>query len=134
MKQIEEKVVLDQQVNNMKYYLKTTTVQFYDPHGSADEGGITKEVGTEFDYPGVTIDGEYIDPDTYYNYKYNNGEDENEEEDEVEYYYCPKDWEEVVQPSGQDGYNCQYEFYTFKEITQEQYLDYLEIIGKYNNI
>ena len=63
---------LDQLVNKliMKYYLKITTTWFYDSHGSPDEGGIIKEVGTEFDYQGITIDGEYIYSEQYCNYLY----------------------------------------------------------------
>ena len=134
MRQIEEKVDLDQQVNNMKYYLRIATTYFYDPHGTPDEGGIQKSVLTEDDLPGVTIDGEYINSEAYNNYLYCKGDEENEEDDDFDYFLTPDDYEKIMEFSGEDGYNCEETTYTFKEITQEQYLDYLEIIDKYNNI
>lgn len=117
----------------MKYYLKIATTYFYDPHGTPDEGGIEKSVLTEDDLSGVTIDGEYIDNQAYNNYLYYKNK-ENEEVNEFDYFLTPDDYEEIMEFSGEDGYNCEEITYTFKEITKEQYLDYLEIIDKYNNI
>lgn len=108
----------------MKYYLKISTTYFYDPQ---------KEVCTEFDCKGVTIDGNYLYFNDYCNYLECKGDEEDEESDDV-YILCPDDYDEVVEPCDQDGYNCEEVVYTFKEITQTQYLEYLRIISEYNNI
>ena len=117
------------ELNNMKYYLKKSETIFYDDHGEAKRGGINKEVGTQFDYPGVTRDGKYIDENDYYLYSSNE-----EYSSDKKYFLEPEDWKEVVMPRAEDGYHFSCIFYQFKQITQEEFLDYLEIIGKYNQI
>lgn len=119
----------------MKYYLKKSETIFYDDHGEAERGGINKEVGTQFDYPGVTRDGKYIDKNDYYLYSNNKKHSSDiKHSSNIKYFLEPEDWEEVVMPHAEDGYHFSCIFYQFKQITQEEFLDYLEIIGKYNQI
>ena len=118
----------------MKYYLKITTTVFYDPHGSADEGSIEKVVCSEYDCKGVTVDGTYIHILSYASYLENKGREEEIELLKGEYFLMPDDYEEVMEFCGQDGYNCEEPFYKFREISKDLYLDYLEIIGKYNDL
>jgi len=111
----------------MKYYLKTTVTQFYDPHGSPDTGGVKKEV-IEFD-PKFMKD--YDD-------------DYSKWEERVWYVEAPYEWktdddcikkeDDPTHHYGQDGYNCKVDSYMIKEITEEESLRAAKIISDYNSL
>lgn len=111
----------------MYYYLQITNTVFIDPHGTPDDGGTVKEVieskwkiDTEKEY--LT---NYLDP----SYEEITEESYNDFEEETGCSY--NDYE----PSGaEDGYNAQYDYASYKEITHDQFLIMGEIINNYNNL
>lgn len=123
----------------MKYYLIKETTWFYDPHGTPDFGGETKEVTEDYEESGITINGTYISRGSYGCYldnkNYNSdGEDFADDDSDFEYYLKPDDYDDVMELSGQDGYNCEETDFTIKEISEEQYNRYKEIINEYYKI
>ena len=105
-------------MSNQKYLVIETKV-FVDPHGSPDEGGITKMVW-EYDRSAIES-GDDVDYSKL-NKKYTNawGDYSIVEEDELQ--------------GSEDGYNSEYLYFEVKKITDEQYELYKQIILDYNSI
>jgi hypothetical protein len=123
----------------MKYYLIKETTWFYDPHGTPDFGGETKEVIEDDEESGITIDGTYISGYRYNDYLDCKDEEmdlyfDDDDETDFEYYLKPDDYDKVMKLSGQDGYNCEETDFEIKEISEEQYNRYKEIINEYSKI
>lgn len=101
------------------YLLVKVETEFYDPHGSPDDGGTVKfveKIESQEDWWYNDQHGNpYADGETY------NDEGVLRDEDDTEYY-------------GEDGYNCEVEWTSINYITEEQYNEYKEIIEKYDNL
>jgi hypothetical protein len=110
------------------YLVVYTETEFYDPHGTADDGGSTKSLDIikdgDWEKDGQYIsyeneddeEGKPFEPGVEYN-----GEGISRENDDTEYY-------------GQDGYNCEVTWTSIKIITKEEYDEYSKIIESYNKI
>ena len=73
--------------------------------------------------------------DIPFNKNYNSdGEDFVDDNSDFEYYLKPYDYDDVMELSGQDSYNCEETDFTIKEISEEQYNRYKEIINEYYKI
>lgn len=112
----------------MKYYLVIVTTDFFDPHGSPDEGGVVKFVTTNERYA-------QLNPEAYYSsWDVNTLVDKTDMPDEdfiktiKESEYDP----EYLQ--AEDGYNLQVQSYVVKEITEEQFKHFDYIINEYNKL
>lgn len=102
-----------------KYYLVTHIGYFVDPHGSPDEGHVSKSVEYTDQYEGLEEGVEYTS--TY-------DEDDLDSEEEI----IPvdeADWEGSC-----DGYNMEESGFRFKEITKEEYTKFKKIIEAYDNL
>lgn len=112
-----------------KYVLGVQGTDFYDPHGSPDDGGSTLFVSSSSPF----ID---MKPGEYYYTEDNIYRDLDEKsyhvigEEEGERYTTQTDeW------YGEDGYNCQIEYtQIIREITEEEYHRFKKIIEDYQNI
>ena len=93
----------------MKYYLMQSYQDFWDPHGTPDEGQHTVDVTTSEDLGFEPKKGGFYD------------EDNELTKEEDEHY-------------GEDGYNCETNEYTYEEIGKEEYDKYSVIIAEYNNL
>lgn len=116
----------------MKYYLLTTREYFYDGHGTPEEGATCKTVTNSEKYQCIKEDGIYIEGCDYENYLDSLGETGYPDPNEFE--LMPEDYNEVVELGSEDGYNCTMIEYEFKEITYTQFLEYAEIINKYDEL
>lgn len=110
------------------YLVVYTETEFYDPHGTPDDGGSTKHLD-------IVENGDWHEDGQYITYKDDNDEkgspfvpgveynDEgvSREDDDREYY-------------GEDGYNCEVTWTSIKIITKEQYDEYSKIIEAYEKI
>ena len=110
------------------YLVVYSETEFYDPHGSADDGGSSKSLD-------IIEGGDWENHGEYISYENEGSEEEtpfkegieynddgiSRENDDTEYY-------------GEDGYNCEVTWRTIKIITKEQYDEYSKIIEAYNKI
>ncbi len=97
---------------NKKYYLVKTDTSFYDPHGSADNGGSVIKVEYTDKYNNLDLSKIYTNRDGIKVFE--DGDDE--------------DW------YAEDGYNYEVDFLKIKEITGEEYDNYNFTINEYNNL
>lgn len=105
-------------MSNQKYLIIETKI-FVDPHGSPDEGGITKTIW-EYDEQAIKNrdDIDYSKLNKKYTDAWGDGEIFKEED---------------LQGS-EDGYNSEYLYFKVKKITDEQYESYKKTIEDYNLI
>jgi len=103
----------------MKYYLKKYQQDFYDGHGSPDEGEKQYEVvhGKNYD---VLKEGAW----------YEDNEEWDGETPEEEF----QEFDEEKDRSAMDGYNSEEYSFGIKEITEEQAQDFKERISKYEEL
>ena len=118
----------------MKYYLLTTREYFYDGHGTPELGATCKMVTNSEEYQCIKEDGVYIEGDYYKNYLNSLEEAGYPDPDPNEFELIPEDYNEVIELSAEDGYNCTMIEYEFKEINYTQFLEYVEIINKYDEL
>jgi len=112
----------------MKYYLVIVTTDFFDPHGSPDEGGVVKFVTTNERYTQLNPNAYYI----HWEVKALADKTDMSDEDFIETIK-----ESEYDPdclSAEDGYNLEVQSYIVKEITEEQYKHFDYIINEYNKI
>lgn len=102
-----------------KYYLVTNINYFVDPHGSPDTGGESKSLAHTDQWDNLKEGLAYT---TTYNY-------ENGKERETFILVNDANWR-----GSEDGYNSEESGFRFKEITEEQYVEYGKIINAYNNL
>lgn len=96
-------------------YLLIKSKIFVDPHGSADDGGVEKEIVF-----GISWDEIYRESKLDKNKGLS---------------YCDGEWLDTEELDGsEDGYNAEYTLYELKKISEEKALEYKEIIKNYNKI
>ncbi len=109
------------------YLVVYTETEFYDPHGTADDGGSTKSLD-------IIKDGDWENSD-YISYENEDDEDGKPFEPGVEYNDDGISKEnDDTEYYGEDGYNCEVTWRTIKIITKEQYDEYSKIIKAYEKI
>ena len=119
----------------MKYFIKYVTQSFYDGHGTSDDVELYKEIIFGCEYTTLKNGVYYIDSDRYCQYLDRCTFDiDNNSDDYPEFCAVPEDYAEVMDLYAEDGYNCTEEYYSFKEITKEEYEKYSKIIDEYNNL
>lgn len=108
------------------YLVVYTETEFYDPHGTPDGGGSTKDLeiieNGDWEANGYYLSYDKDDNATPYEpgVSYNE-EGISRENDDTEY-------------SGEDGYNCEVIWTSIRIITKEKYDEYKKIIEDYNKI
>lgn len=110
----------------MKHFLVTVITDFFDPHGSPDQGGVQKF---------VTQNGRYalLNPNAYYrDWDVNTlvKDDEMSDEDFLKSIKEAEYDSDYLQ--AEDGYNLDVQSYVVKEITEEQAKHFEYIINEYN--
>lgn len=110
----------------MKHFLVTVITDFFDPHGSPDQGGVEKF---------VTQNGRYalLNPNAYYPEWDVNALVENDKMSDEEFLKSIKKAEyNRNYLHAEDGYNLYVQSYVVKEITEEQAKHFEYIINEYN--
>ena len=114
--------------NENIYLVVYTETEFYDPHGSPDDGGSTKSLD-------IIEGGDWVADGQYISYENEDDEDGTPFEPGVAYN------DEGISAEnndreyrGEDGYNCEVTWTTIKIITKEEYDEYEKILEAYDKI
>jgi hypothetical protein len=110
------------------YLVVYTQTQFYDPHGTPDQGGYFKDLD-------IIKDGDWEKDDTYISYEKEDDEKGTPFEEGVWYndngISSENDDREY---RAEDGYNCPVTWTSIKIITKKEYDEYSKIIKAYKKI
>lgn len=95
----------------MKYVLVKIEKEFYDGHGEPDCGGVTFKVEHTDEYNELDFSKAY-----------------------TKSWQGWEDADEMGEQISEDGYNCEVEIYSFKQLTDIEYNEYQKIISGYNGL